>query len=79
MRLLVLSLLIVIAGCSFLSIESSSLEVPLGSLWYPVYGYDRTTGGCQGGLGSAAWTDGGPPVLVTPWRGFYGFGYPCYR
>ncbi|MCH7801867.1 MAG: hypothetical protein IIC24_10050, partial [Chloroflexi bacterium] len=54
-------------------------EVPLGSLWYPVYGYDRTTGECLGGLGSAAWNDGGPPVLVTPWLGFYCFGDPGYR
>ena len=59
--------------------DSLSLEVPVGSLWYPVYGYDRETGECPGGLGSAGWNDGGPPVMATPWLGFYCFGDPSYR
>lgn len=61
------------------SVGDGQKEVPLGSLWYPVYGYDRDTGECQGGLGSAAWNDGGPPVLVTPVSGFYCFGDSAYR
>ena len=51
----------------------------MGSLWYTVYGYDRETGECQGGLGSAGWNDGGPPVMAEPWRGFYCFGDTDYR
>ncbi len=53
---------VILLACEVVSKETS---IPLGSLWYPVYGYDRDTGECQGGLGSAAWNDGGPPVLVT--------------
>ena len=81
MRLLALSIVLIVfvVGCSSLSIESSSPQAPLGSLWYPVYGYDRTTGECTGGLGSAGWNDGGAPVMVTPWLGFYCFGDPSYR
>ena len=51
----------------------------MGSLWYPVYGYDRETGECRGGLGRSGWNDGGPPVMAEPWLGFYCFGDPSYR
>ena len=70
-----------ILGILFLAcgVDSAETPIPLGSLWYPVYGYDRDTGKCQGGLGSAGWNDGGPPVLVTPFSGFYCFGDPVYQ
>ena len=58
--------------------KPTETPIPSGSLWYPVYGYDRDTGECQGGLGSAGWNDGGAPVLVTPISGFYCFGDPAY-
>jgi len=50
----------------------------LGALWYPVHGYDRDTGECMGGLGTSGWNEkpGGPPVVATPWLGFYCFGQP---
>ena len=60
-------------------VDAPETPIPLGSLWYPVYGYDRDTGECQGGLGSAGWNDGGAPVLVTPVSGFYCFGDPAYQ
>ncbi len=59
--------------------DATRPSIPMGSLWYPVYGYDRGTGECQGGLGSAGWNDGGPPVMVEPWLGFYCFGDAAYR
>ena len=70
-----------VLGILFLACGVDSAETPihLGSLWYPVYGYDRDTGECQGGLGSAGWNDGGAPVLVTPVSGFYCFGDPVYQ
>jgi hypothetical protein len=57
-------------------------EAPrLGALWYPVYGYDRGTGECLGGLGTSGWNEapGGPSVAVTPNAGFYCFGDARYQ
>ena len=70
-----------VLGILFLAcgVDSAETPIPLGSLWYPVYGYDRDTGECEGGLGSAAWNDGGAPVMVEPWLGFYCFGDSGYR
>jgi hypothetical protein len=69
-----LALAIGLAACT-----SSPSSTELGSLLYPVYGYDRETGECTGGLGSSAWNDGGAPVVVAPVAGFYCFGSPEYQ
>ena len=59
----VLALAVLVIGCIGNGVEDVPARVPMGSLWYPVYGYDRDTGECLGGLGSAGWNDGGPPVI----------------
>lgn len=73
--LITLAMAVGLAAC-----QSTPSHVPnLGSLLYPVYGYDRETGECTGGLGSSAWNDGGAPVVVEPVAGFYCFGSPEYQ
>ena len=51
----------------------------LGSLFYPVYGYDRDTGECIGGPDSSGWNGDGGPILLEPMAGFNCFGWPEYQ
>ncbi len=68
-------LVTVLTACS-----SGGNELPeLGSLFYPIYGYDRDTGECIGGPDSAAWNGDGGPILLEPVAGFYCFGWPKYQ
>lgn len=84
--MMLLPLIVILLGILFMLVGSTpqrsvakSEPIQVGSLWYPVYGYDRETGECVGGEGSAAWNDGGAPVYVTPVSGFYCFGDAQYQ
>lgn len=76
---MIMFLVLALAACTVSQARPGNNLPELGSLWYPVYGYDRDTGECIGGEGSAAWNDGGAPVLVTPVLGFYCFGDTAYQ
>ena len=68
----------ILTACSS---SKTQVEDPpeLGSLFYPVYGYDRDTGECIGGPDSSGWNGDGGPILLEPMAGFYCFGWPEYQ